>query len=189
MPHRLSPMIDEAARSLTAAFRHHWPANVRKEQAEANAITHLGIALARADFHVYAEIPENGGGRVDLFAARRADRIAVAVEGKRLWNTGGAESMAIDHQRLLKLRLATKERHPAGYDCFGILLATTWGAGVQPWWADPERPELPGGCREPRGWQRLRTALGTAARIETHPLGRPDHHLLYAVYACDSWFT
>lgn len=178
MPDRVLPHIHETARTLSAALAHYWPAVNGQEQGEANALVHLGSALLVAGFHVYSQVPESGGGRVDLLAAQPATGIAIAVEGKRLWNSPKAEAMARDLARMSTMKLASPLQ--GVHERYALLEATTWGAGVPSWWSNPTRPSRPAKCREDRGWSALGAQLQSCDLVDAIAL-RDKHHLLFAI--------
>ena len=66
----LRSIFEQAAAGLGAALGHHQPCFGPNELGEANAVFHVGLALAQNGFHVYAQCPLEGDGypRVDLCA-------------------------------------------------------------------------------------------------------------------------
>ena len=185
---RIERRFGAAAASMADAFGHYWPATKGMEQGEANVVLHIGAALQSDGFHVFSQVPEESGGRVDLFASSSTDRVAVAVEGKRLFNTIKARSLAADYRRLQRLRLASIRPHPPGYDCLAVIVATTWSEPQAEWWCRRGVGGPPSRCRSPGGWNTLAQALQEACAVGALPLGPSSHVLLYGIRVAGDWF-
>lgn len=135
---------------------------------------------------VYAQVPERDGGRVDLVALNPETKFALLVEGKRLFNTGKASSMAADLDRMNSLRLVDEYGYlSSGFTSAALLLATTWSGEIAAWWTDMERGSRPARCRQDYGWAGLGLGLRACDRVGGVRIWGPDSEyrqtLLYAL--------
>lgn len=182
MPDRVESMLERMRASLKAALDCYWPAIEGNEIAEVNPLFHLGHVLASEGYQVLGQVPEEGGGRIDLLAIRPDRTVGLVAEGKRLFNAQKAASMAADFRRMESLRLIDEYGSLQAHDAFfAVLIATTWGRNISDWWIDSERDSKPWRCRDGSGWGELRSVLTRCDRVGALRVWDDDPSLHQAV--------
>jgi hypothetical protein len=119
-------------------------------------------------------------GLVDVVALSVERSACIAVEGKRLYDGRGAESILADWERLVTTRLANEHGFPTLIHHYRMVLATSWQKNIRDWWLGKER--VPSG-RTDQAWRKLREATRSAqmgGSFNQHDRDWGEQWLLYA---------
>lgn len=185
MPNRLLPrVLADGVAELRKSFDVWWPCEGNNEAPEATTLLAVAHALRDYGFRTFSQVQVRGrrSEHVDLVAISPRRRLAVLIEGKRLYHHGGARSLAMDWSRLADVDLAIEhQRMPPGLRVGRAVIATTWTPSVAAWWDDfATRTARMRGA----GWDLSERVLADALRgrlvVQSDNAGTAQH-LLYAV--------
>ena len=196
MPQRVEALIQQGQQGLKDALNAYWPAIGRNEVGEATPLLHVGHAFNRAGFLTYSEVPNaDATEHADLVALNFDTPLVAVIEGKRLFNSPKASSMAYDMERLVgsfELPAGQWSTLPPRADAFAVILGTTWKQSIRDWWCNHARPDHPTGHRG-AGWPRLKQALQLAAVVNAvgiyDPPVQQQQHLVYAIASVAGGFA
>lgn len=154
----VAPFIDElmieAVTSLSKALRYVYPARKGKLKAkeeadewnalaEANAVTHMAIAVSKYAGIALPEVPDHSDSlnrRIDLMAFFPQHGLKILTEAKRLYGKEGADRILKDNERLKTFKTNGEETDlyiNAKYSV-AMVMALTHSISYANSWCDPQ---------------------------------------------------
>jgi hypothetical protein len=171
-PNPVVSVLRRARDFLKEALWYYWPAFNNNELGEASPLQYVAGAFWNARYYTYPEVPVSESGRfraegarehIDLVVASSTKRHIVLVEGKRLYDPGGAKRLCWDWQRSGTYYLAA-DRDNALSSTARVdrcLIATTWSDPIAYLWCHehPVSDAALGVRTKTRAWRDLARIL------------------------------